>query len=53
MATADAILAIVDAEEPPLRVIFGALPLQILRNAYDQRLATWEWESVSKSAQGS
>ena len=52
-ATAEAILAVVDAEEPPRRILLGAPPLQIIRDAYDERLATWEaWEPVSKAAQG-
>jgi NAD(P)-dependent dehydrogenase (short-subunit alcohol dehydrogenase family) len=52
-ATAEAILAVVDAKEPPVRIFFGAPPLQIVRDAYDERLATWEeWEMVSKAAQG-
>jgi NAD(P)-dependent dehydrogenase (short-subunit alcohol dehydrogenase family) len=52
-ATGEAILAVVDADDPPLRVILGAPPLPMIRDAYDQRLATWEaWEAVSKAAQG-
>jgi NAD(P)-dependent dehydrogenase (short-subunit alcohol dehydrogenase family) len=52
-ATAEAILAVVDAEEPPLRIFFGAPLLQIVRDAYDERMGTWEkWEMVSKAAQG-
>jgi len=52
-ATADAILAVVDADDPPNRILLGAPPLPLIRDAYDQRLATWEaWEAVSKAAQG-
>ena len=52
-ATAEAILKIVDAEEPPLRFIFGSGNLPIARAAYADRLATWEaWEDVSNAAQG-
>ena len=52
-ATAEAILEIVDAEEPPLRFIFGSETLPIARAAYAERLATWEaWEAVSNAAQG-
>lgn len=53
-ATRDAILAVVDAEEPPLRIILGAGPLQMLTAEYESRLATWRsWESVSIAAHGS
>ena len=52
-AAAQALLRIVDAEQPPLRVLFGAMPVQITKHAYEQRLATWrEWEEVSLQAQG-
>jgi hypothetical protein len=52
-ATGKAILAVVDAENPPLRVFFGAPPLQIVRERYAERLATWDaWAHLSKSAQG-
>jgi NAD(P)-dependent dehydrogenase (short-subunit alcohol dehydrogenase family) len=53
-ATGEAILAVVDAEPPPLRVFFGGPPLQMVQEVYHQRLASWEeWQSLSKSAQGS
>ncbi len=52
-ATAEAILKIVDAEEPPLRFIVGNAMLPMVRAAYADRLATWEaWEPVSNAAQG-
>ncbi len=52
-ATAEALLKIVDADEPPLRFIFGSTGLPMVRAAYADRLATWEaWESVSDAAQG-
>jgi NAD(P)-dependent dehydrogenase (short-subunit alcohol dehydrogenase family) len=52
-ATGDAILQIVDAEHPPLRVFFGAPPLQIAKERYAQRLKTWEdWNELSVAAQG-
>ncbi|RWD60468.1 MAG: SDR family NAD(P)-dependent oxidoreductase [Mesorhizobium sp.] len=53
-ATADAILQIVDLEEPPLRFFVGTEGLPIARAAYANRLTTWEaWEAVSTAAQGS
>jgi NAD(P)-dependent dehydrogenase (short-subunit alcohol dehydrogenase family) len=53
IASATAVLKIVDAEHPPLRVFFGDGPLQIASADYEQRLATWrEWEHISLEAQG-
>ncbi len=52
-ASAAAVLKIVDAEQPPLRVFFGELPLQLAEADYAQRLATWrEWQPVALQAQG-
>ena len=52
-ATAAAILEIVDAQEPPLRLILGSQTLPAARDAYAERLATWQaWEAVSNAAQG-
>jgi NAD(P)-dependent dehydrogenase (short-subunit alcohol dehydrogenase family) len=51
--TADAILRVVDAEIPPLRLFLGAGPLDIARRQYSDRLQTWEaWADVSRGAQG-
>ncbi len=52
-ATAPAILKVVDAEEPPLRIFFGRGTLDMIRTEYAQRLATWEqWDDVSQAAHG-
>jgi NAD(P)-dependent dehydrogenase (short-subunit alcohol dehydrogenase family) len=52
-ATRDAVLTIVDAEDPPLRVFFGEAPLGIATADYESRLATWnEWQPLSVAAQG-
>ena len=52
-ATAEAVLKMVDAEEPPLRFILGSSNLLLARKTYASRLATWEaWEDVSNAAQG-
>jgi NAD(P)-dependent dehydrogenase (short-subunit alcohol dehydrogenase family) len=52
-ATKEAILQVVDAERPPLRIFFGNGPLGIATADYESRLATWrEWEQVSVSANG-
>jgi NAD(P)-dependent dehydrogenase (short-subunit alcohol dehydrogenase family) len=53
-ATRAAILAVVDSENPPLRVFFGDGPLAIATKDYESRLATWqEWAEVSVAAHGS
>jgi NAD(P)-dependent dehydrogenase (short-subunit alcohol dehydrogenase family) len=52
-ASATAILKVVDAEKPPLRVFFGELPIQIAKADYENRLKTWEeWQPVAELAQG-
>jgi NAD(P)-dependent dehydrogenase (short-subunit alcohol dehydrogenase family) len=52
-ASAAAVLRIVDADEPPLRVFFGASPLGIAKADYESRLETWEkWDDVAQLAQG-
>lgn len=52
-ATAEAIFKVVDAEQPPLRLLLGSYNLPEIREVYAQRLKTWEdWEAVSNSAQG-
>jgi NAD(P)-dependent dehydrogenase (short-subunit alcohol dehydrogenase family) len=52
-ATREAILRVVDAEEPPLRVFFGAGPLAIATADYESRLKTWnDWQDVALIAQG-
>ena len=51
-ATADAVLEVVDAEQPPLRLILGSHALPQVRSVYADRLATWQaWEAVSNAAQ--
>ena len=53
-ASAAAIMRVVDANPPPLRVFFGTAPLGIAEADYDGRLATWrEWQPVAELAQGS
>lgn len=52
-ATRGAILKVVDAENPPLRIFFGKAPLDIATKDYESRLATWnEWQPVSIEAHG-
>ena len=53
VATREAVLKVVDAENPPLRIFFGDVPLTIATRDYESRLATWrEWEPVSIAAHG-
>lgn len=52
-ATRGAILAVVDAEDPPLRIFFGKSQLEAVTRDYESRLATWnEWQAVSVEAFG-
>jgi NAD(P)-dependent dehydrogenase (short-subunit alcohol dehydrogenase family) len=52
-ASAAAVLKVVDADEPPLRVFFGDAPLGLAKADYEQRLRTWEeWQPVAELAQG-
>jgi NAD(P)-dependent dehydrogenase (short-subunit alcohol dehydrogenase family) len=52
-ATGPAILELVDAEEPPLRIFFGTGPLDWIRDEYAQRIETWEqWDELSRRAHG-
>jgi NAD(P)-dependent dehydrogenase (short-subunit alcohol dehydrogenase family) len=53
VASAEAVMRIVDAAEPPLRAFLGSAPLGIAENDYEGRLATWrEWQPVAEIAQG-
>jgi NAD(P)-dependent dehydrogenase (short-subunit alcohol dehydrogenase family) len=52
-ATAEAVLKLVDTNDPPLRLGLGNSILPRARDAYRERLATWEaWEDVSNAAMG-
>jgi len=52
-ATGPAILKVVDAQDPPLRIFFGSGGLLMTRAEYARRIETWEkWNSVSVEAQG-
>lgn len=52
-STAGAIMKIVDAKEPPLRVFLGSEGLPAVKEAYMARLAEWEeWADISNAAQG-
>jgi NAD(P)-dependent dehydrogenase (short-subunit alcohol dehydrogenase family) len=52
-ATRTAILKVVDAENPPLRIFFGKTPLEVATRDYESRLATWrQWQPLSVEAYG-
>ena len=52
-ATGPAILKVVDAAEPPLRIFFGSGGLPMTRAEYARRIETWEaWNEISLEAQG-
>ena len=52
-ATPQAILKLVDAENPPLRLFLGKVALPWTKQVYAERLATWdEWNEVSVAAHG-
>ena len=52
-ATGSAVLKLVDAKDPPLRVFFGAAGLPLTRAEYAKRIETWEkWNDLALEAQG-
>jgi NAD(P)-dependent dehydrogenase (short-subunit alcohol dehydrogenase family) len=52
-ATGPAMLKLVDAQDPPLRIFFGSGGLPMTRAEYARRIETWEkWNSLSVEAQG-
>lgn len=52
-ATIDAVLRLVDTENPPLRLFLGKVALPWIKEVYEQRLATWEeWQPVAEAAHG-
>jgi NAD(P)-dependent dehydrogenase (short-subunit alcohol dehydrogenase family) len=52
-ATSEAVLKLVDAENPPLRLFLGKVALPWVKQLYAQRLASWEeWQDVAVAAHG-
>ena len=52
-ATGPAMLQVVDAKDPPLRIFFGSGGLPMTRAEYARRIETWEkWNDLSLEAQG-
>jgi NAD(P)-dependent dehydrogenase (short-subunit alcohol dehydrogenase family) len=51
--TTAAVLCVVDAPEPPLRLFLGSYPYAVAERVYQQRLDTWQqWRAVAESAEG-
>jgi NAD(P)-dependent dehydrogenase (short-subunit alcohol dehydrogenase family) len=52
-AAAQALLAVVDSDNPPLRVLFGLGFYPMLQQVYADRLKIWaDWQDLSAEAQG-
>ncbi|WP_353946405.1 SDR family oxidoreductase [Streptomyces sp. HUAS MG91] len=52
-AAGQALLKIVDAENPPLRVLFGSHMVDTVKHVYGERLKGWsDWADLSQAAQG-
>jgi NAD(P)-dependent dehydrogenase (short-subunit alcohol dehydrogenase family) len=52
-AAAQALLKLVDSDNPPLRVLFGTGFYPMLQQVYANRLKTWaDWQNLSLEAQG-
>jgi NAD(P)-dependent dehydrogenase (short-subunit alcohol dehydrogenase family) len=52
-AAAQALLKIVDADAPPLRILFGQGFYPMIQQAYADRLKTWaDWQDLSAQAHG-
>ena len=53
VATREAILLLVDSDNPPLRLFLGESPLRIAVADYGSRLTAWaQWQQVAAAAQG-
>lgn len=52
-ATTPAILQLIDSTNPPLRLLLGNQGYVWIKQAYEERLATWNsWKEISFAAQG-
>ena len=52
-ATADAIVKLVNSEEPPVRLMLGKMAFPWVSHTYAERLSVWEkWQDVSVAAHG-
>lgn len=49
---AEAMLAVVDSAQPPLRLLLGSMAYDVAQHLTEQRLDTWRsWEQVSRGAE--
>jgi NAD(P)-dependent dehydrogenase (short-subunit alcohol dehydrogenase family) len=52
-ATVNAIFAVVDADQPPTRLLLNSTAYDMVIGIVEQRLQTWrDWEAVSRAADG-
>lgn len=52
-ATTEAVLKLIDSENPPLRLFLGKVAYPWVNKVYTERLATWdEWKQVAADAHG-
>jgi NAD(P)-dependent dehydrogenase (short-subunit alcohol dehydrogenase family) len=52
-STSEAIIRLVDSENPPLRLFLGKIALPWVKQVYERRLAEWEkWNNVAVAAHG-
>ncbi|NOW95028.1 SDR family NAD(P)-dependent oxidoreductase [Mucilaginibacter sp. SG564] len=52
-ATVDALLQLVDTENPPLRLLLGKVALYLVKQNYQNRMKQWEdWNEVAVAAHG-
>ena len=52
-ATVEAVLKLIDAENPPLRLFLGKVAYPWVKQVYESRLTEWEtWKEVSAAAHG-
>lgn len=52
-ATKEAMLKLVEASKPPLRLLLGKVGHPFVKQVYEERMATWEeWKEISEAAHG-
>lgn len=51
--TVEALFAVVDADQPPARLLLNSTAFDMVTGIVEQRLQTWrDWEAVSRAADG-
>lgn len=52
-ATTEAVLKLIDAKNPPLRLLLGKFALPMVKQSYESRFAEWNsWSEVANAAHG-